>query len=58
MEQMSLISKKKGERIDKFLGENLDDLSRYYIQKLLDNNIFQSFLSKFYNIEFVYRFCP
>lgn len=24
---MSLISKKKGERIDKFLGENLDDLS-------------------------------
>ena len=35
MEQMSLISKKKGERIDKFLGENLDDLSRSYIQKLL-----------------------
>ena len=31
MEQMSLISKKKGERIDKFLGENLDDLSRSYI---------------------------
>ena len=25
---MSLISKKKGERIDKFLGENLGDLSR------------------------------
>ena len=35
MEQMSLISKKKGERIDKFLGENLGDLSRSYIQKLL-----------------------
>ena len=32
MEQMSLISKKKGERIDKFLGENLGDLSRSYIQ--------------------------
>ena len=29
MEQMSLISKKKGERIDKFLGENLDDLSLF-----------------------------
>ena len=35
MEQMSLISKKKGERIDKFLGENLGDLSRSYIQKLI-----------------------
>lgn len=26
MEEMSLISEKKGERIDKFLGENLGDL--------------------------------
>ena len=39
MEQMSLISKKKGERIDKFLGENLDDLSRSYIQKLLKDGL-------------------
>ena len=36
---MSLISKKKGERIDKFLGENLDDLSRSYIQKLLKDGL-------------------
>ena len=39
MEQMSLISKKKGERIDKFLGENLGDLSRSYIQKLLKDGL-------------------
>jgi len=39
MEQMSLISKEKGERIDKFLGENLGDLSRSYIQKLLKDGL-------------------
>ena len=44
MEQMSLISKKKGERIDKFLGENLDDLSRSYIQKLLKDGLILSLI--------------
>ena len=35
MDQINLISDMKGERIDRFLSGNLEDLSRSYIQKLL-----------------------
>lgn len=35
MEKLQLTAEKSGERIDKFLGETLEGLSRSYIQKLL-----------------------
>ena len=35
MDQINLISDMNGERIDRFLSENLEDLSRSYIQKLM-----------------------
>ena len=35
MEKLQLTAEKSGERIDKFLGGNLEGLSRSYIQKLL-----------------------
>ena len=35
MDQINLISDMNGERIDRFLSGNLEDLSRSYIQKLM-----------------------
>lgn len=40
MDQINLISDMNGERIDRFLSGNLEDLSRSYIQKLIkDGNV-------------------
>ena len=35
MEQIKFTADRSGERIDRFLSENLENLSRSYIQKLL-----------------------
>ena len=35
MEQIKLTADCSGERIDRFLSENLENLSRSYIQKLI-----------------------